>query len=547
MNKDYNLPENNLGRPETSVLEWCSGDLRQRLMLSVRYLERILNPDYENQPHFYYGRIAATGESLGMASKGTLMSHAVGRGMDLMLNVEKYTGIKTLPEVEAAYTRLFYDRLDGEWAMCDEFAGDERTLLVELHNVRETVEALGLLIEQRDDGRARVLADKVFAGLDALIDRGTGRYVPSRLEELRLSNRVNGSIYAPQPQNAGRLTGPLMWLYRATGDRRALDWAAILARGTLDCFTDEGEMTERAGTHVHSTTSALFGAADFAVTTRNFAMLDKLERIYDNPAGLPLVMSSYGWIKEQIHVAGEKQGEVNQIGDMIQFQLHMGDFDFGVAAKWYSRAELFMRGGLLPAQVLETGFVSDNAPNPEDGHKNGRLRMLGGYGFPMPASHLQHEGSAIDTLDITQGACQAICRLIDRIAVRRNGSTFINFYFDHENDVAMLRSALPKRGEVTVISKTGGNIYFRIPDNIDRASMRFTVDGFDCPYVEVTGYAKLVDRKRGDTIKFTFTPTVTEYKEVRNDVEYTIKKFGEQVVSVTPVDGIYPLYYDFTV
>jgi|GEM_PF-2283576 hypothetical protein len=546
MAKDYNQPENNLGHPETSVLEWYSGDLRQRLMLSVRYLERIINPDYDNQPHFFFGRIADTGESVGMASKGTLMSHAVGRGMDLMLNTEKYTGIKTLPEVEAAYTRMFFDRLDSEFAMCDEFAGDDHTFMVELHNVRETVETIGLLITQRGDKRAYECIDKIFAGLDAMIDKSSGRYVPARLEERRLQNRVNGSIWAPQPQTAGRLTGPLMWLYRSSGDRRALEWAALFARGTLDCFTDDGEMLEAAGTHIHSLTSSLFGAADYAVTTRNFAMLDKLEKLYDNPKGMPLVVSSYGWVKEQIRVAGEVQGEVNQIGDMIQFQLHMGDFDFSVAAKWYSRAELFMRGGLLPAQVLETGFVNENAPNPEDGHKNGRLRMLGGYGFPMPASHLQHEDSPIDTLDITQGACQAICRLIDRITVRKNASTFINLYFDHENEVAMLRSELPKRGLVTVIPKIGGNIYFRIPDNIDRASMRFTVDGFDCPCIEINGYAKLVDRKRGDVIKFTFTPNITEYKEIRNEVEYTIKKFGEQVVSVTPIDGIYPMYYDFT-
>ena len=543
---DYNLPKNNLGNSGGALLEWCSGNLRARIMLSVRYAERSLNAFCDNNPHFYFGRHPDNGECLGVGSKGLMTSHAVGRAMDLILGAEKYTGISVLPEVEAAYVRHFYDYLDKDWGMCVDYTSDSNVMQIELHSVRESIEAFGLLIELRDDERARKCVEKLFSGLEIITDKKTGTFDIQAIHKRRLNNRITGSINNTQPQAAGRLTGPLMQLYRVTGDNRALEYAGLFASGTLDCFGDDGAMLRSTGTHVHSTTSALSGAADYAVATNNIDMIDKLIRIFECPEGMPLVMSSYGWIKEQIHVESSLQGEANQFGDVVQLFLFLGDYEFITSAKWYSRAELFMRSSLLPAQVLETGFVNDNSQIPDDGHMECKFRMAGGYGFPMPASHLQTEGTAIDTLDVTQGATQAIYRLIDRIAVRKNGSTFINFYFDHENSVAMVYSALPKKGEVTVIPKIAGNIYFRIPDNINRETIRFTVDGYPSDYTEVFGWAKLIDKKRGDVIRFTFEPKITVYKEVLNDTEYTVKKYGEQVVSVTPIDGIYPMFYDFT-
>lgn len=545
--KNYNLKENNQGHPENSLLEWCSGDLRARLQLSVRYAERILNPDFDNHPHFAYTRDRSDGEGFGHGSQGTLMAHAVGRAIDLILNIEKYTGIKTNPTVEAEYIRHFFNNIDSDYGMCIEYTDDSTPLRIELHNVRETVESYSLLIEMRDDKRVYPYINKLFCGLDLITDKSKGKYSMEMAREAGLLwERMNGSIGATQPQGAGRLTGPLMWLYRITGDRRALEYAALFARGTLDCFDDEGRMTEAAGTHIHSTTSSLFGAADYAVYTRDNKMLDKMKKIYNHPEGLPVVMSDYGWVKEQIWVPGARQGESNQIGDIIQFQLIMANYYPEESTLWYSRAETFMRSGLLPSQVLENDFINDTLSPKNNDRYDIKSRILGGYGFPMPASHLENEGSPINTLDITQGVCQAICRFIEKIAVRRNGETFINLFFTHENEAASVYSELPKKGSVIIILKQSGYVYIRLPGNAKTDSYKFKLDNKDISYKAVHGYAGLGLLKQGDVIKLTFEPDISYHKQTYIDTEYTIKKFGEQVVDVSPIDGIYPLYYDFT-
>ncbi|MBR3997828.1 MAG: hypothetical protein IKI93_05735 [Clostridia bacterium] len=47
-----------------------------------------------------------------------------------------------------------------------------------------------------------------------------------------------------------------------------------------------------------------------------------------------------------------------------------------------------------------------------------------------------------------------------------------------------------------------------------------------------------------DMITVTWNPQTTVYHSNYIDTDYTVKKFGEQTISVTPIDGIYPLYDD---
>lgn len=86
----------------------------------------------------------------------------------------------------------------------------------------------------------------------------------------------------------------------------------------------------------------------------------------------------------------------------------------------------------------------------------------------------------------------------------------------------------------------------RLPGNAKTDSYKFKPDNKDIRYTEEHGYARLGPCKQGDVIRFSFEPDISYHKQTYIDTEYTVKKFGEQVVDVSPVDGIYPLYYDFT-
>ncbi len=522
-----------------SIISPFDGDLKFRLMLGMRYCERILSEELDMRPHFAYTRDAANGEGFGHGCPGTLMQHAIGRGMDLMYNYEKYTGNRIDPIVEAAYVRHFYAALHPRFGMCLEFVADDQPWRVELHNVRETIEALTLLWEMRHDGRAPLEMEKIYEGLSVITTPDGRCFDPELARQAGVLDDFTGSIGAPQPMTAGRLTGPLTEYYRLTGDERALAFAHGYALGTLDCFTDEGEMLRSAGTHIHSITSALSGAAAYATLAQDEEILAKLVRLFEHPLGLPVIMTDFGWIKEQIYVDGQVQGEVNQIGDMVAFCLSLGrHFD---SAVWYSRAETLLRGGLLPSQVLKNDFLTPTVAPQSDHRRDIPARILGGYGFPMPASHLEHEGSPINTLDITQGANQAICRALEHIVTNTGTAINVNLLFDADTPDAKVISSLPRDGKLTVLPKRAGILRVRIPENIVPGSLTVMLDGTERTPVVKDGFLTLTVLSF-DVVTLIFTPAEITYHTHYIDTDYTVTKRGEQTVSVTPIDGIYPLY-----
>jgi hypothetical protein len=523
-----------------TLIKWYDPDLEKRMSLAARYIERILSSDteYDGGPYFAFIRQGETKQIIGLPGT-TSQPHAVGRGMDFILNYQKYFGCRIAPEAEAAYFRHFFNRLDDEFGLCVEDHADGKGYCLEPHNFRESVEALTLLLEVRGDNRAIEYMEKAFRCFELITDRATGCFSAVQAEAGGKLGRFAGNIYAPQPCTAGRLIGPLMKYYRTSGDARALKFAGIFTLGTLNCFSDDGEMLEQAGTHIHSITSSLSGVADYAFSTENTGYIAKLERMLAHPKGMPLVVSSFGWVKEQIRVEGEKQGEVNQVGDMLQ--LYIAFAENVDSARWYGLAETFMRGGILPAQVTANYFAVPLTEPKNDLETDGRRRMIGGFGFPMPASHLRFPFIAPNSVDITQGAGQAICVFREHIAMKSEQGLDINLLFSTDNAVAHITSELPVRGRVEIIPRVSGLLRVRIPSNIIKPTLCFTIDSDAAAYSEADGYACLPVRS-GDVVMMSFKPDTVEYGEICAGDEYTVKKFGEQTVSVTPQDGEYPMF-----
>ena len=523
------------------IIKWYDGDLTLRLMLGMRYCERILSEELDMRPHFGYIGNPETNEGVAYGCPYRLMQHAVGRGMDLIYNFEKYTGTKISSVVESSYTHHFWSHLDEEFGMCLEYSNDTDPWKIELHNVRETIEALNLLLEMRNDAMVYETMEKILMGIPKITSDDGRRFDPAAAERNGVIDKFTNAIGAPQPRTAGRLTGPLTQYYKLTGDLRALTAAHNFALGTLDCFADDGEMLGSAGGHVHSITSSLSGAAEYALLMQDDNMIRKLVKIYENPSGLSLNMTDFGWVKEAAFDKIHRQGEVNQTGDMVSFFISLGRYTSD--AKWFSLAETFMRGGVLPAQVLNSDFIKVNDSPQSDHTRDIPTRILGGYGFPMPASHLEHKGSQISTLDITQGANQAICRVIENIVTVESGLLSVNMLFSCDNRYAKIISSLPRTGEISIIPKKSGNIRVRIPENTVVESLELFVDGKKAEYTKVNGWMCFAARSY-DMITVTWKMKTAVYHINCIDTDYTVKKFGEQTVSVTPIDGIYPLYDD---
>ena len=69
---------------------------------------------------------------------------------------------------------------------------------------------------------------------------------------------------------------------------------------------------------------------------------------------------------------------------------------------------------------------------------------------------------------------------------------------------------------------------------------------FDCTKADFTiedGWI-LLDVQSYDVVNVTFELSRMTYHTYYIDTDYTVTKLGEQTISVTPIDGIYPLYDD---
>ncbi len=519
------------------IIPWYDADLTTRLALGMRYCERILFPEYENRPHFGYAS-DGNGEGIGRGCPGDLMAHAVGRGMDLMYNYEKYTGNKLAPYIEAAYVRHFYEALDEEYGLCIEYIAENEPWRIYLHNCRETIEALTLLVEMRNDGHAVAVMEKIFKSFELFVDPDSGKYSKERLAAHGID--MDEKFVEPdstQPRTTGRFTGPLMEYYRVTKDSRALYYASVFARGTLAGFADDGSYIEGGEIHVHSITSSLSGAADYAAYTKNDEMLGKIVRICENPLGIPQMITDFGWGREIVGTHFTR-GEVNQTADVEMLFLILGNYYHN--AYWYSKAEVYLRGSILPAQVLRNDFLKPTE-NPESDHKRDiPSRILGGYGFPLPSSH----GDGSTTLDITQGANQAICRTMDHAVTVDGYDIYVNMLLTHDSSAARVRSELPKIGRIDVLPKREGKLHVRLPESVGEGSVRLFLDGCEVEYASNNGYL-ICDVRAYDLVTLSFAPKRYTYETECNGKSCTVTRFGEQVISVEPIEELYPLYGEF--
>ena len=207
-----------------------------------------------------------------------------------------------------------------------------------------------------------------------------------------------------------------------------------------------------------------------------------------------------------------------------------------------------MRGGILPAQMIHPeGFITNIKEPKADCETRMADRAIGGFGFPTPTSRLEHETGGVNTIDITQGAVQSICRFVEHIAVQKNGVCYLNLYFGVDNAVAQVSSGLPVEGTLRICPKVSSVWALRIPENSVSDSFTVTVNGQEVPYTVLEGYAYIDRVEVGQEIVVRFTPQRLVECAWIGHHSYEVRWFGEQVVEVLPYCGNCPLYGDFPV
>ena len=522
-----------------SGIKWFEADLQQRLALCLRYLEGMLDPEKDMEPYFYINREAdGTGRAGHALEIG--IPHVTGRALDIIYGIEHATGQRLDAGVEKVYTDYLFSCCDLEDYLPVYFDPNKQGKpYVEFHNLRECLEGLVWLVKLRGSERAGRVIKGFLDTLEQLTD-SSGAWNPELLHSLPAEKADKFYRFGlALPMGQGRLVGPLVLLYQLTGEARVLRLAGGYAETTMErCFDDNGQIRDCAANHVHSITSTLTGVMAYAQLVKRQDLVQKVRRIYE--VGLREAYSTYGYCKEQLWIESE-QGESNQVGDLIQLFFMLAKEDN--PAHWYGCAERFMRGGILPAQVLETDSYMTEVEAPEsDARRRMTERAIGGFGFPNPTCHMNGEHCALNTIDITQGAAQAICAFLRQIVTKTALGLRVNLFFTAETPFASVASELPLKGRVSVTPKYGDFLAVRIPQNIENGSFCLTVDGQKRDYTVLEGYALLGKVEAGQEVCVTFQPKRLERQEYVCHKLYTVQWFGEQACGVRPLHGVYPLF-----
>lgn len=511
-------------------------NMREAIALGMTHLVSLFDADRDNEPFFYANcRADGTGEMHHSLEIG--IPHVVGRALLGIVAGERATGIPLDAEGFAILERYCRQSFDNPYAL-NAYLDPKRdnAPFVEFHNMREGLFGLWALIVATDSGWAKETASKMVHMLDSITDV-KGEWSDALIVNTALRDRYSGKSVP----NAARLVDALLAYHRATGDAVAMKLADAYARaGLRHMFEEDGQFApmDRSSGHVHSITSSLSGITDYAIQTGDTTMLAQCMRIMER--GVPAYHSSWGWGDEVFpdhpaNLAG--RGEINQTGDVVRTALLLGAVGH---PEYYEMAERWLRGMLLPTQHREDelrAYMHDTANPESDAKRDVIRRSVGGYAMQLPNDRMREGDWPITTLDITSGAVHALAACYAQRVTKDGDACYVNLLFDYDDPEIQIESSLPFEGRIDFRMNNSGILRIRIPQWVDRDSLRVTVDGATAPLVIHEGYLNI----HGQSGAVGFDVPCRVEKETVDNTEYTTTWVGNQIVDITPRGKVSPI------
>lgn len=427
--------------------------------LGCRTMHCVFNADDDNVP-FFSSKVRPE-TALGTCSYHS-EAHVPGRHLNALLNAEDALGIDIDEKAVDNHRRAAFLSFNGKLPLpLNRQTLDAEPLNFVPHNLREGMHALGALVTFRDDNDARTLAERCIETVNDYWTAEDGWDVP-RLEMLGLNVQGGGHFILGE----GRMIGPLVKYYRATGYGPALELALVMKEiAVTRFFTADGSFDpDRFVTnHIHSITCVLSSLAQLADLLRDANLMSIVKAFYDN--GLLQMRDEIGWSPEIVGQEGSDHGEANNSGDILETALILGRWGY---AECYHDAERILRCHLLPSQVRDTSWIVD-PPNPEglDSLRNVADRHLGAFGFPAPYGHSsvgagKDNGRISFNMDIVGGVVGSLCEAWREAARRGPAGISVNLLFDVDNEAARLES--PYTNDCLAITpKHSGPLSVRMP------------------------------------------------------------------------------------
>lgn len=416
--------------------------LEAAITLARGPMQSMLDPDHGGLPYFLNsmgGGRAVNGHHISWS-----LSDVPQRFVDALLDGEEAIGLDVDQDVLRVLAGFAHRSLDNGPGLpaCLSMETFEPIPVVDPFNYREALYAMSRLHAQRGDPSAPARIRHLVATIDRYLDTDdcswderrfhadTGwRTYASPAEDLApfgltTADLAEGTLF---PRTFGRMVGGLVRAHRATGLPEALDLAErIGAFARAHVLESSRYRPEVLGTHVHSITSMLTGLALLAEQTGDLPLLDRLEAFCAD--GLSGLVLECGWSTENT-TRTDHHGEANNTADVVEAFLAMGRMG---RPEYFGRAERMLRGHLLPSQLRDISFLSDESAPGEDRRDRVATRSRGAFGFACPYGHESETGESLSfNWDVTGGAVLGLCEAAkNRVTRAEDGTLSVNLLFD---------------------------------------------------------------------------------------------------------------------
>ena len=500
-------------------------DLKRHLHLGGEHLLGCLNPEVGYLP--YWHMTVWPDKSAQFQFRRHCTGHNVGRWWNTLLRLEHIIGFAIPDTIEAAM-------LNQTWRLCDNPTG----ILLEdqvssdpgtwyIHSYRETMLALGLLVQYRHSAQARrqgLRAIEHMARASSALthwDLGDG-LVPK--------GRGANPVYTH-----GRAIEGLLCFYRASGEEAALAEAQRLAHFHREhTLATDGRFATGCTHHTHSYLNTVRGLLEWAALTDQPDLVDQIRATYFD--AITTMITPSGFIPHDI--GARYEGDIAAPGDIAHIALmlwdHCGD------AGLLDDAERYVRCRLLPAQVLQPMPLTPRDPAAGDACRDLAQRFVGAIG-----GSVGHVRGQTCVTDFTAAALHSLLELYDRTVDLSAHQVRVNFHFDFQlPDIDVRATRNDTAGTLTVHNATGKNLLVRVPGWTRPDSLRLTLalDGALPQTVPVNlhnGFALISRTDAPHTVRLTYDlPEAVRREESRDQdamaEQVTFTWRGDQIHRVEP-------------
>lgn len=502
-------------------------DILLAIREGLRPIQFFYDKEHGNLP--YFGNVMAGGDYFGNKLHTSYsLSHIPGRWLNALLNAEDVLGKEIDESIVDILKNWAYASVEESGIglpACIDLDTLTITKQYDLHNLREAMHAYYALVKYRNDERALTLAETVIDTVEEYYDYERGYFKRDEFYK-----DTGGTLVEPIQKNYpfpvsfGRYIGPLVKLYNACGNEKALKQAIKLKDTCFKYILDQRGTYDpkKFGYHTHSTTAMISSLAQLGETLGDTGIIRRVKAFIEN--GLNLIAVDFGWCIER-YDRNDLTGEINNTSDIMESYIILANAGF---KSYYSCAEQILRAHFLPSQMLDTHFIPQMM-NPDDG-KTFMIHEFskGAFGFPSPYGHEYEIGSKISfNWDIVGGAIGGLCEAYRNIIEEKENMLSINMLFDYSCASINIISPYENSGVLEIYLKKPKNyIQVRLDESFEVNNVK--VEG--CDSVISEGYLYLLSPDINKKILITL-PMKEVLKEYRFR-EHSFKMFfkGQKVI-----------------